>query len=81
MATFGTIKEYCPSSESWTEYIELFEFFLVENKVNGDAAKRATLLSVDGPHTFRILRSLLTSAKPGDTHCDQIDGTLLSETI
>ena len=37
------------------------------NKVNGDAAKRATLLSVVGPLTFRVLRSLLTPAKPGDT--------------
>jgi len=44
-------------------------------KVNGDTAKGATLLSVVGPHTFRILGSL-TPAKPGDMSYSDIDGTL-----
>ena len=51
------------------EHIERFKFFLVANKVTDDAAKRATLLSVVGPRTFRTSRSLLTPAKPGETQC------------
>jgi len=70
MATLGTAKVYCPSSETWIEYIERFEFLLMANKVTGDAAKRATLLSVVGSHTFRTLRSLLTPVKPGETCMD-----------
>ena len=66
MATLGKMGEYCPSSEEWPQYIERLEFFLIANKVTDDALKRATLLSVIGPRTFKLLRNLITPAKPGD---------------
>ena len=66
MATLGKMGEYCPSSEEWPQYIKRLEFFLIANKVTDDALKRATLLSVMGPRTFKLLRNLLTPAKPGE---------------
>ena len=66
MATLGKMGEYCPSSEEWPQYMERLEFFLIANKVTDDALKRATLLSVIGPRTFKLLRNLITPAKPGD---------------
>ena len=43
-----------------------FGVFLIANKVTDDALKRATLLSVMGPRTFKLLWNLLTPAKPGE---------------
>ena len=66
MATFGKIGEYCADTEEWTQYVERLEFFLIANKVTEEEMKRATLLSVIGPRTFKLLRNLLTPEKPGD---------------
>ena len=66
MATLGKMGEYCPSSEEWPQYIECLEFSLIANKVTDDVLKRATLLSVMGPRTFKLLRNLITPVKPGD---------------
>ena len=66
MATSGKIGEYCTSSEEWPQYIERLEFFLIANKVTDNDLKRATLLSVIGPRTFKFLRNLITPDKPGE---------------
>ena len=42
------------------------EFFLIANKVKEADLKHATLLSVIGPHTFKLLQNLLTPDKLGD---------------
>ena len=66
MATLGKIDEYCAATEDWPQYVERLEFFLIANKVTEADMKRATLLSVIGPRTFKLLRNLLTPDKPGD---------------
>ena len=66
MVSLGKIGEYCAASGEWTQYVERLEFFLIANKVTEEEMKRATLLSVIGPRTFKLLRSLLTPDKPGD---------------
>ena len=66
MAILGKMGEYCPSSEEWPQYIERLEFFLIANKVTDNALKRATFLSMMGLQTFKLLRNLITPAKPGD---------------
>ena len=66
MATLSKMGEYCPSSEEWPQYIEHLELFLIANEVTDDALKRATLLSVIGPRTFKLLRNLITPVKPGN---------------
>ena len=60
------IGEYCAATEDWPQYIECLELFLIANKVTDEEMKRATLLSVIGLHTFKLLRNLLTPEKPGD---------------
>ena len=72
MATLGKIGEYCVSSEEWPQYIERLEFFLITNKVTDNELKRATLLSVIGPQTFKLLRNLITPDKPGDKTYDKL---------
>ena len=66
MATFGKIGEYCADTEEWIQYVECLEFFLIADKVTEEEMKRATLLSVIGLRTFKLLRNLLTAEKPGD---------------
>ena len=66
MATFDKIGEYCANTEEWTQYVKHLEFFLIVNKVTEEEMKRATLLSVIGPRTFKLVRNLLTPEKPGD---------------
>ena len=62
----GKIGEYCASSEEWPQYIEQLEFFVIANKVTDADLKRVMFLSVIGPRTFKLLRSLITPQKPGD---------------
>ena len=66
MATLGKMGEYCPSSKEWPQYIKYLEFFLIANKITDDALKRATVLSVMGPQTFKLLQNLITPVQPGD---------------
>ena len=66
MATFGKIGEYCADTEEWTQYVKRLEFSLIANKVIEEEMKRATLLSVIGLRTFKLLRNLFTPEKPGD---------------
>ena len=66
MATFGKISEYCANTKEWTQYVERLELFLIANKVTEDKMKRATLLSVISPRTFKLLRNLSTPEKLGD---------------
>ena len=66
MATLAKIGEYCTASEEWPRYVKRLEFFLIANKVMDGDLKHATLLSVIGPCTFKLLRNLLTPDKLGD---------------
>ena len=63
MATLGKIGEYCAASEEWLQYVERLEFFLIANKVTEEEIKHATLLSVIGLRTFKLLRNLLTPGR------------------
>ena len=45
---------------------ERLEQYFIANEVIDDSKKRAILLSNCGPHTYQLLKSLLTPAKPTD---------------
>ena len=49
---------------------------MVANGITDDNKKRATLLSVIGENTYKLLSGLLAPAKPGDKCFDQIVATL-----
>lgn len=66
MATVvGSITAYSPD-EDWQQYVERLQFFMEANGVTDEGKKRATFLSVVGPSTFQLLRSLIAPANPAD---------------
>ena len=65
MATqFGTIKEFCPESDSIKAYLEWVQLYFTANAV-GDAKQVPILLSSIGPSTYALLSDLLAPHQPG----------------
>ena len=65
----------------WPQYIEHLEQFFEANDLSGEdkaTKRRATFLSVIGPGPYKLLRSLLASAKPTDKTLDELV-TVLTE--
>lgn len=58
--TLGQIEEY-DSTSDWDQYVER-----LENFVASADKQRAVFLSVIGPSTYKMLRNLITPAKPAD---------------
>ena len=68
-ALLGKIEQFDPEQEEWPQYVERLEQFFEANDITGEASvakRRATLLSVIGPVPYKLLRSLLSPAKPTD---------------
>ena len=64
MATHGTISVFSGSQETWTTYVERLQQYLAANKIEDADQRRAVLLSVCGPATYRLIRSLVSPRKP-----------------
>ena len=64
MATHGTISVFSSSQETWTSYVERLQQYLVTNKIEDADQQRAVLLSVCGPATYQLIRSLVSPKKP-----------------
>ena len=55
----GTMSEFHPGGkESWSTYTERLGHYFVVNKVTEAEQKRAILLSVCGPTTLKLIKSL-----------------------
>ena len=65
-ATFGKIEEFDREKEAWSQYVERLGYFFKANKIDDGDRKRAVFLSVIGATTYRMLRSLVAPAKPGE---------------
>lgn len=74
MATHGSIAEYNVTGEDWVSYMEQLEQYFAANDIAaGDAEKRrAILLSVCGPTTYQLIRSLVSRAKTTDHSYTQL---------
>ena len=60
----GTMSEFQPGGkESWSIYTERLGHYFVANKVTEAEQKRAILLSVCGPATFKLIKSLADPSK------------------
>ena len=71
MVVYGKIEEFDAPREKWSHYSErLAQYFLANDK------KRAILLSVIGPTTYSLLRSVLSPNKPFDLSYDEISKAL-----
>ena len=65
MAAHGTISEFFSAQETWAPYIEHLEQYLAANKVEDADQRRAILLSVCGPATYRrLIHNLASPKKP-----------------
>ncbi|XP_056138804.1 uncharacterized protein K02A2.6-like [Lampris incognitus] len=61
----GGMEPFEESGEQWATYIERFENYILANEIR-DAKKVPVLLSVIGPKTYGLLRSLIAPDKPGE---------------
>ncbi|CAI5694547.1 unnamed protein product [Oreochromis niloticus] len=71
----GSIGPFDESTEQWSSYTERFGYFVAANDVQDDKWV-PIFLSVIGPKTFNLLRSLLQPAKPGNKSFTEIVDTL-----
>ena len=72
MAAFiGSIGEYCAGKEEWSQYAERLDHFLAANSIE-DAKKKDVFLAVIGPPTYKLLKSLVAPAKPGEKEYNQL---------
>ena len=74
MATLiGQIGEFDCKREEWPQYAERLDHFLAANSITEEDKKRSILLTVIGPETYKLLRSLSHPAKPGEkTYADLV---------
>ncbi len=65
----GKLEQFDRELEEWPQYIERLEHFFEANEIVGEGnatKRRATLLAVIGPAPYKLLRSLLSPARPND---------------
>ena len=65
-ATIGRIQEFDSSKEEWPQYVERLGHFFTANGITTADKKKAVLLTVIGPTTYQLLRSLMAPDKPGN---------------
>ena len=65
MATLGKIEQFdLHGNENFSEYIERLEQYFFANDIDNDKKQTAVFLTVTGPETYSLLRSLLTPTAP-----------------
>ena len=71
----GKIDAFDPEVEEWPQYVERLEHFFEANGIVGEenqAKRRSTFLLVIGPALYKLLRSLLSPAKPADKTLEEL---------
>lgn len=71
----GSIGPFDESTEQWSSYTERFGYFVAANGIQDDKLV-PIFLSVIGPKTFNLLRSLLQPSKPGNKSFTESVNTL-----
>ena len=72
MAVHGNLGVFDRDLEDWASYCERMEQYFIANGISNADRKRAILLSVCGPATFKLIRSLIAPDKPSDKSFEQI---------
>ena len=62
MSTHGKMSYFDPKIETWSSYSERLNFYFKANDIEDDDKKKSILLTVCGPATFNLLKSLLQPA-------------------
>ena len=71
MAQIGQIEQFNRDTDDLSMYIERVQFYFDANGIS-DAKKKAALLSLVGPDTFKILSSLLVPERPTDNLYEEL---------
>ncbi|KAJ8043837.1 hypothetical protein HOLleu_11112 [Holothuria leucospilota] len=66
MAHFGKVTEFIAGKEIWSQYVERLEHFFAANGITDKAKMQSILLSSIGPDAYKLLRNLVSPAKPGE---------------
>ena len=68
MATmFGKLEEFdMATGKDWIQYIERMEYYFQANKITEGDTKKAILISVIAEKAYKLMRSLVSPAKPND---------------
>ncbi len=70
--TFGRIGEFDEGKEDWPQYVERLNHFFAANDLTGAEKKRSVFLSVIGPSAYKVLRSVISPAKPGEKSFEEL---------
>ena len=60
----GMAPVFNSTQEEWTEYIERLDSYFIANDLTDPAKKRAILVNVVGPRTYRLIKTLYLPDKP-----------------
>ena len=72
MSLIGNISEYNPAQEEWEIYREKLEEYFYANKISEDRTQVATLLSLVGSNTYKLLRNLCHPSLPNQKTFKQL---------
>ena len=71
-ALIGRADEFDGEREEWTQYIERLKFFFQANGITDADKKRAVFLSVVGPASYKLLRNLISPARPDEKTFEEL---------
>ena len=72
----GKIDEFDSATEEWKQYEERLGHFFSANGIDKDEKKRAVLLTLIGPTTYKLLSNLIAPQKPGGVEYSSLVKTL-----
>ena len=68
----ATIEVFDGSLEEWPKYEEQLSHFFTASGITEAIVKQATLLTVIGPATYKVLRNLVSMKKPGEVKFSEL---------
>ena len=68
----GSVAAFDPSQEEWSEYAERILHYFTANDISSPEKRRAILLNVVGPTTYRLLKTLASPAAVTELTFDQL---------
>ena len=76
-ATFGKLEEFdTATGEDWIQYVERMEYYFQANGITEADTKRAVLISAMGGKAYKLMRNLISPAKPKDKSFEQLVETM-----
>ncbi|XP_071506319.1 uncharacterized protein [Diadema antillarum] len=72
MALIGKIEEFLEGREEWSQYVERLDLYFKANDITSEGKKQATLLTVIGPSSYKLLRNLVAPTKPSVMKYDDL---------